>query len=250
MTFSLLALATGCSVVDKLEGLTNPLVAEALVLGVEEPSTPELDPSAAGLPPGAVATVFLADAKNVDDLESSPVSGAEVSYQDSSGSFAMEEDDGGEYRLDSVETPGFDYVPNDRAAITATIDGEPHTVSVRTSAPVELTVPTTHPAGQPLVLDASAADIDNLLVVVFRADTGEVVFSNQPSDVGEFYQLAHSTGTRTVEIRGDALSAETLYGVGAAGITNGTESEFDGVNTALSAIMAGELRFYPVSTLP
>jgi hypothetical protein len=249
MTFSLLALA-GCSVVDKLEGLTNPLVAEALVLGVQEPSTAELDPAAAGLPPGAGATVFLADAKSVDDLEDAPVGGADVVYRDSTGSYPMSEDDAGEYRVDSVETDGFDYVADDHAEITATIEGEDHTVSVRTSAPVEVAIPLTHAAGQPLTVDASAADIDNLLVVVFRADDGEVVFSNEPKDIGEFYDLAHAPGTRVVEIRGDALAAETLYGVGVAGLTNGVESEFVSVNTALSAIMAGELRFYPVSTVP
>lgn len=249
MTFPFLALAAGCSVADKINGLINPLVAEALILGVEEPSAPELDPGSVGFHPGAGATVFLADAKSPDELEDAPVSGAEVTYRDSAGSFTMEEDDGGEYRVDSVETQGFDYVADDDAEVTATIDGEAHTVSVHTPATVDLTVPLTHPAGQPLVLDASAADIDNLLVVVFRADTGDIVFSNQPKDIGEFYQLAHSAGQRTVEVDGAALAAESLYGVGAAGLTNGTESEFEDVNTLLSAIMAGEMRFYPVTTI-
>ena len=196
------------------------------------------------------ATVFLADAKDADDLENAPVTGAAVAYSDSSGSFAMEEDDGGEYRVSSVDEPDFDYVPDGDADVTATIDGEDHTVTVHKPGPVDLAVPLQHPAGQPLVLDASGEDIDNLLVVVFRADTGDVVFSNRPTTVREYYDLGHSTGQMTVTIEGAALSAETLYGVGAAGLTNGEESEFDGVNTLLSAIMAGEMRFYPVTTIP
>jgi VCBS repeat-containing protein len=248
MTFPFLALAAGCGVKDKIEGLLNPLVAEALILGVEEPSTPKLDPGAAGFEPGAGATVFLADAKDANELENAPVTGAEVTYSGGAGTFTMDEDDGGEYRVDSVEAHDFDYVAADQAEVTATIDGEEHTVSVRTPGPLDLTVPLQHPSGQSLTLDASSADIDNLLVVVFRADTGDVVFSNQPKDIGEFYDLAHSSGTRTVEVDGAALSGETLYGVGIAGLTNGTESEFVEVNTALSAIMAGDLRFHPLTT--
>ena len=249
MTFPFVLLAAGCGIADKIEGLTNPLVAEALVLGIEEPSTDELDPSAAGLEPGVGATVFLADAKSVTDIESAPVGGADVAYSDSSGSFAMEEDDLGEYRVSSVDEQDFDYVADGDAAISATIDGAAHTVSVHKPGPVELDVPLEHTAGQPLVLDASGEDIDNLLVVVFRADTGKVVFSNRPDSVREYYDLGHSQGEVTVTIDGDAFEAGTLYGVGAAGLTNGEESGFESVNTVLSAIMAGEMRFYPVSTI-
>ena len=249
MTFALLAFATACGVKEKLEGFTNPLVAEALVLGIEEPSNPKLDPGAAGLNPGVGATVFLADAKNADEIEESPVTGAEVAYTDGSGSFTMEEDDFGEYRVSSVDEQAFEYMADGEATVTATIDGEDHSVSVIKPGPVDLAVPLQHPAGEALVLDASGEDIDNLMVVVFRADTGDVVFSNRPTTVGEFYDLGHSTGAVTVTVEGEALEAETLYGVGAAGLTNGEESEFEGVNTLLSAIMAGEMRFYPVTTL-
>ena len=249
MTFPFLLLATACGVADKLQGLVNPLVAEALVLGIEEPSTDELDPSAAGLEPGVGATVFLADAKSVDDIENAPVAGASVTYSDSSGSFAMEEDDGGEYRVSSVDEPDFDYVADGDAEVSATIDGEQHAVIVHKPGAIELDVPLQHTAGQPLVLDAAAEDIDNLLVVVFRADTGEVVFSNRPDSVRDYYNLGHGQGEVTVTVDGEALSASTLYGVGAAGLTNGEESEFESVNTVLSAIMAGEMRFYPVTTI-
>jgi hypothetical protein len=249
MTFPFVLLAAGCGIADKIEGLTNPLVAEALVLGIEEPSTKELDPGAAGLEPGVGATVFLADAKNVDDIEEAPVAGADVAYTDTSGSFAMEEDDGGEYRVTSVDEQDFEYVPDGQADIRATIDGKEHAVIVQKPGAVELDVPLQHTAGEPLTLDASGEDIDNLLVVVFRADTGEVVFSNRPQSVRDYYDLGHSTGEVTVTIDGDALSAQTLYGVGAAGLVNGEESEFESVNTVLSAIMAGEMRFYPVTTL-
>ena len=249
MTFPFVLFATACGIKEKLEGLTNPLVAEALVLGIEEPSTDELDPSAAGLEPGVGATVFLADAKSIDDIEEAPVGGADVAYSDSSGSFAMEEDDGGEYRVSSVDEQDFDYVPGGDAEIRATIDGEDHAVTVQKPGAIELDVPLQHTAGQPLVLDASDEDIDNLLVVVFRADTGEVVFSNRPDSVRDYYDLGHSSGNVTVTVDGDALAASTLYGVGAAGLTNGEESEFESVNTVLSAIMAGEMRFYPVTTL-
>ena len=249
MTFPFVLLATACGIQDKLEGLINPLVAEALVLGIEEPSTDELDPGAAGLKPGVGATVFLADAKDVADIENAPVGGADVAYSDSSGSFAMEEDDLGEYRVSSVDQQGFEYVADGDAEIAATIDGEAHTVTVQKPGPVVLDVPLQHTAGQPLVLDASGEDIDNLLVVVFRADRGEVVFSNRPDSVRDYYDLGHSSGEVTVTVDGDALSAQTLYGVGAAGLTNGEESEFENVNTVLSAIMAGEMRFYPVTTM-
>ena len=249
MTFPFVLLATACGIKDKIEGLTNPLVAEALVLGIEEPSTDEIDPSAAGLEPGVGATVFLADAKSVTDLENAPVGGADVAYSDSSGSFPMEEDSSGEYRVDSVDEQDFDYVADGDAEVSATIDGAAHTVTVHKPGPVELDVPLQHTAGQPLVLDASGEDVDKLLVVVFRADTGEVVFSNRPNSVRDYYDLGHGSGEVTVTVDGDALSAQTLYGIGAAGLTNGDESSFESVNTVLSAFMAGEMRFYPLTTI-
>ena len=66
--------------------------------------------------------------------------------------------------------------------------------------PVDLAVPQQHPPGESLVLDASAENIDNLLVVVFRADTGEVVFSNEPTEVQEIYDYTHGEGEKRVEI--------------------------------------------------
>ena len=90
----------GCDLIDQgrdlIGDLTNPLVTQALVLGVAPPDEASDIDLPSEYAEGAGATVFLADAADVADLENAPISGATVTLHGQAvgelapGSYALE----------------------------------------------------------------------------------------------------------------------------------------------------------------
>ncbi|MFC1661134.1 hypothetical protein ACFL3S_06730 [Gemmatimonadota bacterium] len=78
---AMIVILSGCDLLstgtDLLEGLTNPLVLQGLVLSIDAPPS-AVDLASAGLVEGASATVFLADAAEASALAQVPVREAEV----------------------------------------------------------------------------------------------------------------------------------------------------------------------------
>ena len=66
---------------DTIEGYTNPLVASAMFLGVQEPDSEFIDLLDTEFESGAVVQAFLADASNVDDMAEAPIAGGDVSVR-------------------------------------------------------------------------------------------------------------------------------------------------------------------------
>src|SRR5688500_6101029 len=87
-----LPLLTGCQAIgdsigidfqgveDVVEALTDPLVAQGIVLGVEEPRARELQPLVENglVNLGVTVTVFLANAADAADMAKAPVENASV----------------------------------------------------------------------------------------------------------------------------------------------------------------------------
>ena len=81
---------------DTLDGLTNPLVVQGIVLGVAEPESSEIDLSKTDFSKGTVVTVFTADAASVNEIENAPVTGASISIKvGQQGAVDLEEVGGG-----------------------------------------------------------------------------------------------------------------------------------------------------------
>ena len=67
---------------DAVEDLTDPTVAQGIILGISEPSSDQIDLSSLeGVEAGTVVTLFLAEASDPSALEDSPVEGATVTVQ-------------------------------------------------------------------------------------------------------------------------------------------------------------------------
>lgn len=238
----------GCAffqkVEDVFEGLTNPLVGLGMVLGVEPAGGADLEGTA--YEEGVFASVFLADAANVDQIEEAPVTGAEVSIQ------SVPALDTGTGLYSIIPTDGLAYQEEVTWRVRVEIGGGVATANLELPAAVDFDPPTTHTAGSDLEVDASGQPFDSLLVVVLEAESGDVTWSNEPETAREFYDFTHrSTDELVVTIPGDeAFPNESGYLVGVAGMNHTGASDLHGMNTALSTLMAGKMVISPVTTIP
>lgn len=245
---ALLPLLAGCEAInalkDDVEGLTNPLVVQGMYLGVGEPEA-GVDLGGTDFDKAAQATVLLADAASVDDLENAPVTGAAVSLRsETGGSVALGDEGGGKYAASSDD--GLVYAGGEQIALAIETDVLSKVAIVAPPEP-DAGLPDTHAAGEPLVVDLAGQGFDMALVVVVDGASGEVTFSNEPADIRELYDFTHGDGTTRVEIPGGAFGRSSVYAVGVAGLNAASADDFEELNTALSAFLAGKFRFYALT---
>ncbi len=254
MVMTLLLL--GCEELDQIketvDGVTNPLVAQGLILGVAEPEYEEIDLSDSDWANGALVKIFLADASSVDDMANAPVEGATVRLKvgDAAGVELLSEG-GGAYAGNSEEQ-GISYVVGSDATVNIQLDGDASSISRKLpdSPQIADQVDYGHSAGTAINLDLSAQDFDSVLAVVLDTESGEVTWSNEPADIEAVYEFTHGDGQKRLEIPAKAFAAESIYAIGVAGMKTASTDDFDNVNTALSSFMVGQLRFVPTCTIP
>jgi hypothetical protein len=247
------ALLVGCNL-DKLkenvEGLTNPLVAEGLFLGVEPPSSQDIDLSGTEFDNAAAAAVMLADASNVNDLEEAPVTEAAVGVlSDAIGRVDLHEDSDGTYSASADD--GLVYTEGDDVVLSMGVGNTTAKMGARLPrSPNVAGIPASGAPNAGFTVDLSGQDFDNVLVVVLDGATGDVTFDNRPDDIKAIYDLTHGEGSLVVEVPGGAVPDESIYLVGVAGLKNTDSSDMDEVNTALSAFITGRMAFTAHRTLP
>lgn len=235
---------------DDVKGVTNPLIAEGIMLGVAPPESEDIDLSGTEFAQNAAAGVMLADAKGVDDMADAPVSGAEVAVlSDVLGRVDFGEDSAGAYSADSGD--GLDYVEGDQVVLSMTIEGEASKITSRLPpAPNTAGLPDGGQQGVGFTVDLSAQDFENVLVIVIDGQSGEVTFDNRPADIKAVYELTHGEGDKVIEVPGSAVPGESVYLLGVAGLKNADADDMDNVNTALSAFLTGRMAFTAYNTLP
>ena len=247
-----LTLLGGCKILDDvkddIEGYTEPIVVQAVLLGIAEPDGVDL--SGTEFEQGALLAVYLADASDPTELENAPVSGAAVSVRSESiGNIPMTDEGGGLYRI-TGEDAGFSYYAGEEFKVVADYDNESHKTAVYAPHPVDTDdIPTEHARGEQLVVDLSSApgDYDSAIAAVVDITTGEKTWSNEPSGVEELYEFTHTDeDVRKVVIPGAAFPESGVYAVGVAGMHVGETEDYEEVNTALSSFLAGEMSFYGV----
>lgn len=249
-----LPLLVGCEQIDDvkntLDGWTNPLVMQGIVLGVAEPDIDGFDLSKTDFDSGAASTVFLADAANADDMAEAPVSGAEVTLDsDSNASVPFSEEGEGQYLVTAED--GLVYNAGERVNVAINLGGSEATASASTPAAPDVDIDEQHTAGVGLTLDLAGQGYDSVLAVVFDVGSGEITFSNQPETIQEVYEFTHGgdASALVVDIPASAFADETAYAVGVAGLKTAGADDFVDMNTALSTLLAGKMAFHPVSTL-
>lgn len=251
-----LALATGCQqleeIQDTIDGATSRFVVEGVLLGVEPPDdeTVALALEETDFGEGARLTVFLADAADVTSIEDAPITGVDlVALSDASGGqVSVNEEGGGEYGASGED--GLVYGDGEEVLLKADFEDQDRRLTVQAPVAPEPGLERTHTAGEPLEVDLSAGAFDAALVVVIDTASSEIVFSNEPSDIQELYDFSHGEGELVVEVPGAALTDETVYAVGVAGMVNADADDLENVNTVLSTFLAGKFTFTAVCTLP
>lgn len=233
---------------DDVQGLTEPLVVEGLYLGVAPPDSDQVDLSGTDFAKTAAATVFLADATSIDQLEEAPVEGASVAVRsDAGGSVTLADDGGGKYSATSDD--GLTYAGGERFTLSIERDTT-HRLSIVAPPDPDADLPAEHTAGQDLIVDLDGQGYDSALVVVLDGQSGDVTFSNEPEGLEEIYRLSRGDGATRVVIPGSAFAGPSVYAVGVAGLNAASGDDYEELNTGLSTFLAGKFRFYAVSTIP
>jgi hypothetical protein len=248
-------LVAGCDVFEKakqvadaIEGLTNPLVLQAIVLSVEDPGDPTVADvlTASGTEIGTGATVFLADAASAGELADAPIPGGSVTV---GGVTATDQGDGA-YVVDP--SMGLAYEAGETLSVRTfpLPDSDESVATVIQPPPVEIEWPETLDLGQPFLFDLTDQGFDGTVILVLDAQ-GAPTYSNEPKTVEDVYNATASEAPLgAVEIPASAFPAEGVYVVGIAGLVGTKAPDLVEVNTALSNLSAGQFAFRAVSVLP
>lgn len=247
----------GCDAIretlDVVDNITDTRVVGGIVLDVVPPEDPELLPSLedAGLEGGTVATAFLALAERADDLTDVPFPDATVTLSNTDTTGTLESQGDGSYLMEP-DASALQYAAGDTWTLHIEgLDTTDSSVTLRLPEALDAgaQLPTTHEPGQPLSLTRTDPSIEQLLVVVTDS-SGDITFSNEPTDIASLYRFTHGELTEELEIPGTAFPEPDLYVVGVAGLNFTEAADLEGLNTLLSSVAVGRMTLHPVSTLP
>jgi hypothetical protein len=243
---------------ETVEGFTERFVVEGIYLGVESPEGIDLSETEFN---GARLTAFLADASQINEIEDAPIENTALLLMSpgNGGSMPMLDIGGGKYELSTED--GLQYVSGEEITLSSGYNGQDRLISVEVPAAPALSINSDHAAGTPLSVDLTGQGYNTALAVVIEAESGEVTWSNQPADIAGLYEMTHPNGILIggeedfsedneiiVEIPAEAFADEGYYIIGVAGMVVSNSSSFENVNTAVSTVIAGKLRFTDVCT--
>jgi len=232
---------------DTIEGYTHPLVASAMFLGIQEPDSEFIDLIDTEFESGAAVQAFLADATNVEDIENAPIAGGKVKVAIGQGDpLLLDEEEQGSYRITGGE--GLYYEVGKETTMKILVDGEEGSITSRLPEAADIELDWVQPIAD-LVIDLSHHDFDTVLAVVVDMQDGEVLWTNEPSDISELYALTHAAEPiKRVVIPAAIFNREGVLAVGVAGMMVSDQESVDGMNIALSSYMTGQMVFAPVCT--
>jgi hypothetical protein len=237
---------------DAFKGATNPLVSQGLILGIEAPESDQIDLSGTDYDEGTAASIFLADAKSVDDLDNAPIEGADVAIRGPGDMGSVEVVDAGGGLYTVLPSDGtLDY--QDGADWTVVAQEDPAAdqgkANVHLPPGPNVNVTQQHDAGQPVHLDLAGQGFTAVIAVVVDVETGEVTFSNEPKDIKAIYDFTRGNDeVPSFDVPGTAFPDHKAYALGVAGMQHTQAEDLDGMNTLLTSVMAGKMRMFPVIT--
>ncbi len=241
----LLFITTGCALQGLLDdangtfgGLTHPLVTEGWFIGVAQPDPAEIDLSETPFDETAVFDLFLIDAGSLEQFDEGPVRGAEVQVD---GLALTEAPEGGVYS--ATDRNGLVYTDHGESLVTIQIGDGMAEATVATPPPPTTTLPAQGERGEDLTVDLLGQGFHNVLVVVVDMESLEMVWTNNPQTASDAYEFTSGEVVSQVSVPGETFAESGQYIVGVAGTENADPETFVGLNTALSSVVAGKLRF-------
>lgn len=248
----LLALLVACDRLKATEaivnGATTPVVVQGMFLGLDVPDGVDLSESDE-LAYASLCEIFLANVTDPANIGQSPVEGAGVSFvSPDSGSLRFGDDGEGKYSLDSED--GLVYTSGEQVVVNVGVNGERvGSMSVRAPAAPEVELPSVQTRNKALTVRVEG--YENLVVAAYDVDHARMAWDNLPSGVEEAYDFTHPPEpVEQVEIPAEAFRRPATYVVGVAGMAIADPDDFEGVNTSLSAFIAGQLTLRPVVVAP
>ena len=245
-----LTLTAGCGkfrdLREAIEAATHPIVVQAMFLGVAPPESDLVMLDDTEFASGSAIRVFLADAAG-GGLGAPLRDGSVQVRVGGVPSVDLAEADPGAYQATAEE--GLVYDAGVEAAVSVASGEHVGRLYVGLPGPAAPGVDFEHSPGEPLALDLTDYSYQSALAVVIDVTSGEIVWSNEPTDIDTLYDMTHGDGIKRLEIPGQALATESVFAVGLAGMMASGEDDIEDVNTALSAFLAGELVFEPVCTM-
>ncbi|MAA80440.1 MAG: hypothetical protein CL916_14385 [Deltaproteobacteria bacterium] len=249
----LLSVLFGCDVLQEkledIEDITNGFVAGGIYLGVEDMNSPFFDISETEFGDNANLTLYLASADISNELSANPISRADVFF--SAGSMEdlpiLESGEPGAYVATSEN--GLLYAEGEVATLDITHAQVPHQLSISVPLAPEYSLPSNHTLGTNITIDLTGQEFYETIIVVIRADTGEITYEKRPTDVESLYEFAHPGGitlsedieyVTTVDIPAQAFPNNNIYIVSIAGIRSSGPSEMIDVNPLLSSFISGK----------
>ncbi len=226
-----------------------PVVAQGQIIGVMEADDPRLVKALADtdLAPGVTATVFLADAREQEDIDAAAVTGGIVTL--TGGATVQAEDQGdGTYFVPTTDAlvweQGADWV------VDIEVDEVVGFMEITLPGFALIDVPDEHKRNEDLVVDFTDQNFDSSLVVVVDG-AGEVLFSNEITDAEAFLEMMDAPPPLgEVVVPGDVFGDVGLYGVATVAFRHGQEHRRDGVVVEVSGLMAGRMVLHPVLVRP
>ncbi len=239
-----LLLLVGCERLEVVDSLTDPVVAQGIFLGVEVPAIYQEDlADAEGFPYAAVCNLFLASVSDPNDLAEAPVTGARLRLRSEANGtleFREVEEEPGKYTLDS--TDGLVYEPGDEPVITFTQDDDEARLEVRLPEAPSIDVPGSVDREGSMDVDLSDYRFANAVGASYDLDRSKLWWDNLPDGVDQVYEFTHAEGpVDELVLPAEAFPRIGTYVVGVAGMEIADPVEFEGVNTTISAFVAGQL---------
>lgn len=241
----LLLVLPGCDRLALAESAVSPVVAQGLFLGMDLPEGLDFEGTDV-LEYTAACTAFVAELSDPTDVEQAPVEGARVGFESAAnGRIDLVDQGDGKYQVTAAD--GLVYEPGDTAELVVGVGGEVARLTVRPPEAPEVDVPDTWEAQAPVTLGLTEGGYQNMVVAVYDLDRSRMTFDNLPDDVDATYAFTHpDEPVDRVTIPGEAWLRGGTYVVGVAGMQMADPEAYEGVNTTLSAFMAGRFALHLV----
>jgi hypothetical protein len=231
---------------DAVSALADPLVAQAVVLGFEDPEAEEIEAlvDAGLLNTGVTINMYLANAANAADIAKAPVNGARVVLETPEDAYGAPRTGEGTYRIDSAEEE-IEYADEDEWMLWADAGREKASrVDVILPPAAEIDLPKHHDEGKDLELDLTGQGYNSTIIWVYD-DRGIPTWGNYPENITEVYNRSLAAEPlEVVTIPGAAFPHTGIYALGIAAMVHNSDEQLIEVNALLSRGMSGKTRFF------
>jgi hypothetical protein len=223
---------------DAVDEVTSPFVAQGVLLGLDLPEGVDLS-DAEGFGSTALCRLLIAYVADPGELDEAPVDGASAFFRsDATGSLAFRASGDGAYELDADD--GLVYDPESTAALGFDVDGSAGRMSVALPEAAELDMPGSIVRQTDLLVELDGGPWANVAAAVYDLDRGRLTWDNLPTGADEVYAFTHAEARADrIVLPAEAFARQGTYVVGVAGMAVADEGNLEGVNTSLSAFIAG-----------